>query len=70
MLTVNCAFNAWGNWDTCTKTCGGGTHQRARSIGVVVAHGGTNCTGSAIENGVCNAHSCPGSEYIMLLCAN
>ena len=44
----------------CTKTCGGGTHQRTRSIDVEVANGGTNCTGDAVESGVCNTNNCPG----------
>ena len=63
---VNCAWSAWSNWDPCSKTCGGGTHQRTRSVGVVVANGGSNCTGNSVESDVCNTNSCPGKYYIYL----
>jgi len=29
-LAPPCAVSAWGTWGACTKTCGGGTQQRAR----------------------------------------
>ena len=60
---VNCEWSGWSNWHSCTKTCGSGTHQRERSIDVVVANGGTNCTGNVAEGGVCNPDA--GSDNIL-----
>ena len=60
--TVNCAWTVWNAWDTCTKSCDGGTQQRTRVIGAPPKYGGTNCTGNATETGPCNTHNCPGNS--------
>ena len=55
---VNCQWSEW-NYDSCSKTCGGGVHTKTRSKTIEEANGGT-CNGAAtiVEN--CNNYQCPG----------
>ena len=56
---VDCKWNEWSSWDTCSKTCGNGTQMRSRnSTGPM--YGGQNCTGENEENQSCNSFDCPG----------
>ena len=55
---VNCQWGAWAT-QTCTKTCGGGSHTKHRTKTVVEANGGT-CTGPSTVNETCNTNKCPG----------
>ena len=64
LFSVDCTLSAWSNWDTCSHTCGGGTHQRTRFIDGQAANGGMNCTGNTSESGVCNANPCPSKDCI------
>lgn len=57
---VNGSWSAWGSWDACTVTCGGGTQTRTRSCtDPIPEHGGLNCTGSAEESAACGTVTCP-----------
>merc|ERR1711894_724972 len=42
-------WSPWGDWDTCTRTCGGGMQARARSILQQERHGGKPCEGDPQE---------------------
>jgi hypothetical protein len=55
---VDCVVSSWGSFETCTKTCGGGTMTRERTVNVNVAHGGVACP-SLKDVRVCNEDACP-----------
>ncbi|KAK7451361.1 hypothetical protein BaRGS_00039833, partial [Batillaria attramentaria] len=53
-------WSSWGEFGTCSKSCGGGTQKRSRTCtnpqpGV----GGRDCEGNSQETRVCNAQNCP-----------
>ncbi|KAK3095360.1 hypothetical protein FSP39_013702 [Pinctada imbricata] len=57
---IDGAFTDWTSWDTCTVTCGGGTHNRDRSCtNPAPQYGGADCTGDTSEIQDCNTHFCP-----------
>ena len=49
MLTVNCSWGTWSEWETCSITCGGGTQHRNRSISQQALNGGNGCAGNTEE---------------------
>lgn len=55
---VDCAMESWGEWTTCTKTCGTGSTTRQRKILTAPAYGGKKCGGTE-EKKVCNEQPCP-----------
>ena len=67
MFIVDCAWDAWIQWESCSKSCGGGNQERTRSIDIPPANGGYNCTGINTESRDCNTHNCPGKDLICLL---
>jgi len=53
-------WSAWGEYSTCTKTCGGGTQTRTRTCSnPAPSLGGSQCPGLASESRDCNTDSCP-----------
>ena len=57
--SVDCVWEEWDGWNSCTETCGGGTWQRTRTpFGPF--YDGDPCTGLAEETGFCNDNPCPG----------
>jgi len=55
---VDCVTSDWGAWDTCSKTCGGGTQTRTKTVKTPAANGGKDC-GPLVETKVCNEAACP-----------
>jgi hypothetical protein len=55
---IDCLLNTWTAWAKCSKTCGGGTQNRVRSVKQINANGGKKC-GPARENRHCNTRQCP-----------
>lgn len=58
-------WSKWGDWDPCSKTCGGpGVQKRMRvCVGLLPINSTTCdsvCPGSNIETRACNTHDCPG----------
>ena len=49
----------FGNWSTCSVTCGHGEQMRTRNIEIAATNGGRNCDGSETETRPCNI-TCPG----------
>ena len=59
-LSVNCSWDTWTAWETCSVTCGGGTQDRNREVGQDALFGGSDCTGDNEETQSCNSNGCPG----------
>ena len=57
----NCMWNSWQNWDECSKSCGGGSQIRRRSIKSFQQCGGT-CPGSSSDSKECNKYICPQND--------
>ena len=55
---VNCEMNNWGAWGDCSKTCGGGTKTRSRTVKVQARNGGNSCPTTS-ESTSCNTQACP-----------
>jgi len=56
---ADCKWNQWGEWSACTKSCGGGTKQRDRSIQIAPRNGGKMCDANSISEAVeCNVEKC------------
>ena len=52
-------WGAWGEYNDCSRTCGGGSRMRTRScVGGEV--GATGCEGLSVEESPCNTTPCPG----------
>ena len=58
-ITVNCTWDEFSDWTTCTKTCGGGLQVRQRKVAVVSQFGGSACQGGAAEQRLCSTQNCP-----------
>jgi hypothetical protein len=54
----HCQVGGWSLWTTCSKTCGGGTQARSRSVISRAEHGGYECP-NVDESRGCNDSSCP-----------
>lgn len=55
---ADCAVSEWSNWRRCTKTCGGGSQKRYRTVTVHAAYEGVPCPALMNER-KCNAQECP-----------
>ena len=60
ILSVDCRLSGWTSWSSCTKTCGGGTQMRGRSVLRPEQHGGEACP-KLQETNECNTKECPGT---------
>lgn len=56
---VDCKWNNFGEWSSCTKSCGTGIKSRTRSKLKEAKNGGTPCVGDSKETESCNSHGCP-----------
>ena len=54
---IDCVMSAFSDWSDCSRSCGGGTQLRTRSIAVHTAVGGKACSGTE-ENQECSTHHC------------
>ena len=57
--TEDCVEGEWQSWSACSRTCGGGTRSRSRSL-VQPQYGGRAC-GDSSEAAACNTNRCPGA---------
>jgi len=53
----DCKVTEWGQWSTCSKTCGGGTQKRSRSVISQPCGGGKDCP-DLTETRECNTGGC------------
>ena len=57
---VDCTWNAWSSWGSCSKTCGGGNKIRSRTQNGPY-RGGQECSGSPTSSTSCQTNRCPDS---------
>jgi len=55
----SCEWSSWGDWNTCTDTCGGGSSSRVRFIMKNASFGGQDCSGSKYDTRECGTQKCP-----------
>ena len=55
---VDCQVSGWSGWSGCSKSCGGGSQSRTRTITQWPQNGGAGCP-SLGEGQSCNTQSCP-----------
>ena len=58
---VNCQWGSYGNWSSCSVSCGRGEKSRRRPVAIAASNGGQACTGNATEIMVCDEIACPGN---------
>ena len=63
-ITVDGFYSEWGEWESCTESCGGGTRDRKRTC-TPPQHEGKECSefGPVMDMEVCNAEACAGNYY-------
>jgi len=54
---VDCKLTQWGEWSSCSKSCGKGRTTRKRSVHTPAKNGGA-CNGSLNQGTFCNDHTC------------
>ena len=54
---VDCKVSNWCSWSSCSKTCGGGSKTRSRSIVTYPSGGGAACP-ALTESATCNTQPC------------
>ena len=64
IILVDCEWDDFGEWTSCSKTCGGGQQSRSRAIKVEAENGGKECTGSVTDTKLCNTQECIGTNWI------
>ncbi|XP_053381979.1 A disintegrin and metalloproteinase with thrombospondin motifs gon-1-like [Mercenaria mercenaria] len=58
---VDGGWTSWGNWVSCSESCGGGVQSRARTCSnPLPSLSGKYCHGSPVEVKTCNRESCTG----------
>ena len=69
LLIVDGNWAQWGNWSTCSATCGHGKVYRRRTCdSPAPSNGGKPCAGLGHESAECRMTSCPGMlEYTLRL---
>ncbi|XP_062609288.1 A disintegrin and metalloproteinase with thrombospondin motifs adt-1-like [Saccostrea cucullata] len=59
-LPVHGGWSSWGEWNTCSRTCGSGTKTRLRYCNnPMPMYEGNYCSGGSTNIILCNTNSCP-----------
>ena len=57
-LAVDCKWEPWGEWSTCSKTCGWGVRSISRQVATLAINGGKSCEGQSVKREACNQRAC------------
>jgi len=60
----DCLLAIWGEWSSCTKTCGGGQHRRSREIVQHPENGGRGCSDTLKEITECAINPCSDNDPV------
>ena len=64
LSAVDGHWSSWGNWASCSTTCGNGTRTRTHTcVFLKDVPRGNNCTGASAETQDCNEGVCPGIYF-------
>ena len=55
---TDCQVSPWGLWSKCTSVCGGGSHNRKRTVTQAPLYGGGECPSLSEKNQPCNTQDC------------
>lgn len=62
---VDCVVSNWSAWSSCSRTCGGGSRSRTRTVVSQPQNGGLACP-ELIQYDVCNTDACTGPQPCLL----
>ena len=69
IIPVPCVWDEWGEWSTCSKTCGGGDQTRLRMVKQKEEFLGVPCEGDMSETRSCASDQCPGRYSYKSICS-
>ena len=58
----DCIVGPWGNWSSCTKSCGGGQETRSRKVLYPARFGGQACP-TLVNKRLCNTNPCMNPNF-------
>ena len=64
---VDCTWAVWGEWGSCSSTCGQGRQTSSRIVDQQELHGGKPCTGKSERNQPCMQEECILPGYCNIL---
>ena len=67
ILTAECEWNSWGEWEGCTKTCGGGVKYRKRTQKTASVNGEVVCDDEQKVLLNCLTDACPGLKLLIIV---
>ena len=66
-LKAHGGWSYWGNWTTCTTTCGNGTQTMSRTCNKPTPSvGGMSCQGQTNHTRTCKIKTCPGESSLII----
>ena len=68
IVDVDCKWDSWQAWTTCSTTCGRGKSTRTRAVRIPAFRGGRSCIGKNEELKCCfnmEARICPGKQTVL-----
>ena len=65
MFQVNCLWSTWGEWTTCSASCGTGTKEKSRWVKIRAKNGGEPCQGSDTQIDICINRPCRGGYFLI-----
>ena len=67
-FSVNCEWNEWTAWESCSVTCGNGTQKRTRTPYIAAKYGGLECKGLWHKKNDYEYKGCSNDEVCSFTC--